>query len=219
MSAYFTSSNLIIYDYQSVTKVVLDSRWFRLDDRQKNLYGRLHYVISELNDSWAKSYAGVFADDLISFIALLEFIDEQAIEQLNGDIIISEKFNTYSIGCLQRKFDEMHNKLFIENITLDEEGCFINQWGAKVYADATKQPGLIIEDGKRECFVFNAGFDMRGIPTITILEDGEYRCYRIPDQLGDWALKLVEFKNMGMEILPATVRFTKQEGKWHADIL
>lgn len=79
----------------------------------------------------------------------------------------------------------MRNKLSRENIELDDEGCIINHRGAKVYADATKQPGLIIEGGKRECVVFNAGFNRRGIPTITIKEDGEYRCYRIPDQLGE----------------------------------
>lgn len=91
--------------------------------------------------------------------------------------------------------------------------------GAKVYADATKQPGLIIENGKRECVVFNAGFDRREIPTITIKEDGEYRCYRIPDQLGEWAMNLVAFKKMGQEVLPTRVRFTKQGSKWNADII
>lgn len=206
-------------DYQSVTKVVLDSQWFRLDERQKKLYGRLHYVISELNDSWYKSYAGIFSDDLISFVALLEFIDEQPTERLNGDSLISEEFNQYCIGCLQGRFDEMQNKLSREIIELDDEGCFINRWGAKVYADATKQPGLIIENGKRECVVFNAGFDRRGIPTITIKEDGKYRCYRIPEQLGEWAMNLVAFKNMGQEVLPARVRFTKQGSKWNADII
>lgn len=183
------------------------------------LYGRLHYVISELNDAWYKSYAGIFSDDLISFVALLEFVDEKTTERLNGDSLISEEFNQYCIQCLQGRFDEMRNKLSRESIELDDEGCFINRWGTKVYADATKQPGLIIEGGKRECIVFNAGFDRRGVPTITILEDGEYRCYRIPDQLREWALNLVALKNMGQEILLAKVLFTKQGSRWHADIL
>ena len=206
-------------DYQSVAKVVLDGRWFRLDERQRQLYRRLHYIISELNDSWNKSYAGIFTDDLISFIALLEYIDEQPAERLDGDISLSEEFNAYCVECLQGRFEEMRHKLSKEIITLDAEGCFINQWGAKVYADAAKQPGLIIEGGSQECFVVNAGFDRRGIPTVTIREDGDYRCYRIPDELAEWAINLVAFKNMGQEVLPAKVRFTRLGSKWNADII
>lgn len=95
------------YIYKSVAKVVLDSQWFRLDERQKKLYRRIHYVISELNDSWYKSYAGIFSDDLICFVALLEFIDDLTTERPNGDGLISEEFNQYCIGCLQGRFDEM----------------------------------------------------------------------------------------------------------------
>ena len=220
LSKFMKSLNKALQsDYKSVAKVVLDGQWFRLDERQKKLYRRIHYVISELNDSWYKSYAGIFSDDLICFVALLEFIDEQTTERLNGASIISEEFNQYCIGCLQGRFDEMQNKLSRENIELDDEGYFINRWGAKVYADATKQPGLIIENGKRECVVFNAGFDRRGIPTITIKEDGEYRCYRIPDELGEWALNLVALKNIGQEILPAKVVFYLKDCKWNAEII
>ena len=206
-------------DYHSVEKVVLEGKWFRLDERQKKLYRRLHYVISDLNDSWNKSYAGIFTDDLISFIALLKYIDEQPVERLDGDNSLSEEFNTFCIECLQGRFEEMRHKLSKEIITLDAEGCFINRWGAKVYSDATNQPGLIIEGGSRECFVVNAGFDRRGIPTVTIREDGDYRCYRIPGELSEWAINLVAFKNMGQEVLPAKVRFTKRGSKWNADII
>ena len=220
LSKFMKSLNKALQsDYKSVTKVVLDSQWFRLDERQKKLYRRLHYIVSELNDSWYKSYAGIFSDDLICFVALLEFIDEQPAERLNGDGLISEEFNQYCVQCLQGRFDEMRNKLSRENIELDDEGCFINHWGAKVYADATKQPGLIIEGGSRECLVVNAGFDRRWIPTVTIKEDGEYRCYRIPDQLGEWVMNLVALKNMGQEIFPAKVRFAKRNSGWRADIL
>lgn len=77
LSKFMKSLNKALQsDYQSVAKVVLDSQWFRLDERQKKLYRRLHYVISELNDSCYKSYAGIVKDDLICFVSLLEFIDE-----------------------------------------------------------------------------------------------------------------------------------------------
>lgn len=220
LSKFMKSLNSALQsDYKSVAKVILDSQWFRLDERKKDLYRRLRFVVSELNNSWNKFYVGVFSDDLIRFRALLDFIDEQPAKRLNDDKIISEEYNTFCIERLQGHFMEMRHKLPKENITLNEEGCFINRWGAKVYADATKQPKLIIEDGKRECFVLNAGFDRRGIPTITIKEEGEYRCYRIPDQLGEWVINLVALKNMGQKILPAKVRFAKQGSRWYADIL
>lgn len=206
-------------DYQSIKKVVLNNKWFSLNQKQKALYNRFHFIISELNDSWDKSYAGIYTDDLISFIAFLEFIDEQPLEQLQSNNEMPERFNSYCIECLQGRFEEIHQKLQREYVSLNEDGCFINRWGAKVYADASKQPCLVIEDGKRVCEVFNAGFDRRGIATITISEDGEYRCYRIPDQLGEWAINMVAFKNMGQEILPAKVCFSKCGSTWCADIL
>lgn len=206
-------------DYQSIKKVVLNNKWFSLNQKQKALYNRFHFIISELNDSWDKSYAGIYTDDLISFIAFLEFIDEQPLEQLQSNNEMPERFNSYCIECLQGRFEEIHQKLQREYVSLNEDGCFINRWGAKVYADASKQPCLVIEDGKRVCEVFNAGFDRRGIATITISEDGEYRCYRIPDQLGEWAINMVAFKNMGQEIFPAKVCFSKCGSTWCADIL
>ena len=219
LTKFMKSMNTALHsNYDVVSKVVLEEKWFNLDEIRKQLYRRFHYVISELNDSWDKSYAGLFTDDLLSFISLLEFIDENTVEQLKNSNC-PELFNRYCISNLQGRLEEIHHKLPREDIRLDNEGCFINKWGAKVYADATKQPGLEIENGMRECEVVNAGFDAKGIPTVTIYEDGEYNCYRIPEQLGEWAMTLVAYKNRGQAVLPAMVRFAKQGGRWYADIL
>lgn len=219
LTKFMKAMNVALHsNYDVVSKTLLNRRWFILDDIRKQLYLKFHNVISELNDSWNKSYAGLFADDLLSFISLLEFIDKNTVEQLK-DRVCPELFNRYCVSNLQGRFEEMHHKLPWENTTLNDEGCFINKWGAKVYADATKQPGLEIENGMRECEVVNAGFDARGIPTVTILEDGEYNCYRIPEELFEWSMILVEYKNRGQAILPAKVRFSKKDGRWDADIL
>ena len=205
-------------NYDVVSKVVLDEKWFKLDGSRKQLYRKFHYVLSELNDSWDKSNSGLFTDDLLSFISLLEFIDGKSIEQLK-DRECPELFNRYSISNLQGRFEEIHHKLPKININLDDEGCFINKWGAKVYADSTKQPELEIENGMRECKVVNAGLDAKGIPTVTIYEDGKYNCYRIPEQLSEWVMMLVAFMDIGQVVLPAMVRFIRQGGCWDAYIL
>lgn len=200
--------------------MILDNKWFSLSDVQHSLYGKLHRVLSGINDCWYKSYAGVYADDLIVFIALLEYIDHHTPEEMYRSLDMQgEYFNNYSLHCLERHFERIHNKLPVEPISIREGEYFINKWGAKVYVDSEKQPCLIVEGGQRICYVMNAGFDRKGIPTITIKEDGRYKCYRIPEELSEWVMTLVGFVTMGETILPSEVMFTKKNGKWYADIL
>ena len=54
---------------------------------------------------------------------------------------------------------------------------------------------------------------------MLIIELGTSNRYRIPEQLGEWAMTLVAYKNRGQAFLPAMVRFAKQGGRWYADIL
>ena len=201
-------------------KVILDKEWFNLNEIQCKLYGKFHHVLSGINNCWYKSYAGVFADDLIVLIALLEYINSKSSNELKLSLEMQgEYFNAYSLQCLGRHFEYIHNKLQVEPISIREGEYFINKWGAKVYVDAEKQPGLIVEDGQRECYVMNAGFDRKGIPTITIKENGRCECYRIPIELSEWVQTLVGYVTMGETILPSKVIFTKNDGKWYADLL
>jgi len=107
----------------------------------------------------------------------------------------------------------------VEPISIREGEYFINKWGAKVFVDSEKQPRLIVENGQRECYVISAGFDRKGVPTITIKENGKYECYRIPGELSEWVQTLVGFVTMGEMILPSKVLFTKKDGRWYADLL
>lgn len=207
-------------DYGDLQKVILDGKWFDLTDIQYGLYGKLHHVLSGINDCWYKSYAGVFADDLIVFIALLEYMDSNTSDKMKCSLNMQgEYFNHYSLQCLEAHFERIHNKLPVEPISIREGEYFINKWGAKVFVDSEKQPGLIVENGQRECYVMNAGFDRKGVPTITIKENGKYECYRIPGELSEWVQTLVGFVTMGEMILPSKVLFTKKDGRWYADLL
>lgn len=213
-------SAALISDYIELKKVVLNKEWFVLDDYKRKIYHKLYRVLLEINDSWYKSYTSTYSDDLISFISFLEYVENVPPEEMQLDIEMQgEYFNGFACRALEQYYCRMHNKLTFEPVKLINNEFFINKCGAKVYIDARKQPGLEIENGMRECEVFNVGFDNSRRPTVTVREDGEYRCYRIPEELSDWAFTMVTLKNQGLEMLPAKVRFSLYEGKWYANIL
>jgi hypothetical protein len=207
-------------DYKELQKVLLDKNWFRLDDKKRSVYRKLHHVLSEINDSWYKSFASTYADDLISFISFLEYVDNVSAEEMEKSLEMQgEYYNDFVCNALQQYYSRIHNKLKKEPVKLINNEFFYNKWGAKVYIDARKQPGLEIENGMRECDVVNAGMDANGVPTITIKEDDKYMCYRIPEQLKDLVVTIMSLKNMGLDMFPARVRFTKNANKWYADLL
>ena len=203
-----------------IKKVLLNTNWFRLDDNKRDVYRKLHHVVVGIHDSWYKSFASTYADDLISFISLLEYIDKVPAEKMEKTLEMQgEYYNGFVCDALQQYYSRIHNKLKKEPVRLIDNEYFFNKWGAKVYVDARKQPGLEIENGMRECDVVNAGMDANGVPTITIEEDDKYMCYRIPEQLKDWVRKIMALKNRGQDMFPARVRFTLYNRRWYVDIL
>ena len=208
-------------DYKELQKVLLDKNWFRLDDNKRSVYRKLHYVLSEINDSWYKSFASTYADDLILFISFLKYVDIVSAEEMEKSLEMQgECYDGFARNDLQQYYySRIYNKLKKEPVKPINNEFFYDKWGAKVYIDARKQPGLEIENGMRECDVVNAGMDANGVPTITIKEDDKYMCYRIPEQLKDWVVTIMSLKNMGLDMFPARVRFTKNANKWYADLL
>ncbi len=89
----------------------------------------------------------------------------------------------------------------------------------KVYFDITKQPILQIAEGSQMEMVLSVGMDKSGIPLITISNDGNPICYRLPEELSDWALMAVGMANMGENLFPSQVVFTKKKNRYFADIL
>ena len=64
------------YKTGSVKKILLDSGWFALNQRQLDLYKKFYRVICVSNNYWYKAYAGIYSDDLIAFIGLLQFMNQ-----------------------------------------------------------------------------------------------------------------------------------------------
>ena len=67
--------------------------------------------------------------------------------------------------------------------------------------------------------VLSVGMDKSGIPLITISNDGNPICYRLPEELSDWIYTAIGMVNMGGNLFPSQVVFTKEKNRYFADIL
>ena len=69
----------ISIDYTSgIHKILLDKKWFFVNDRQLQLYKKLYKIICENNDYWYKSYAGIYVDDMVMLVTFLRFMNKFA---------------------------------------------------------------------------------------------------------------------------------------------
>ena len=135
-------------------KKLLPESWFNLDDEHLSLYKKLRYVISELNDAWYKSFSGLYADDLMALIALLNYLKQfNSAKDVNNICrqVHAESFNSHLCGYLQDHFSKMRLKLPIEPLPPTGEDFFYNQRGAKCYLDIRRQPMIAVSDVK-VCF-------------------------------------------------------------------
>lgn len=207
---------------EGTEKRLLDTRWFQLNESQLNLYKRLYKIICEWDHAWYKSYAGNYSDDLVVFIALLGYMNHfETVEQIHteGLEMQGEYFNGCACQQLSDYFERRRNKLPIDPISQTGDGFFLNRRGAKVFFDITRQPFLIIKDGSKKYMVLSVGVNNSGIPLITISEGEQVICYRLPEELSDWAYSVVGMANTGERIFPAQVIFSKISGRYYADIL
>ncbi len=94
---------------EGINKKILDMGWFCLNDVQLGLYKRLYQLICVWQAAWYKSYSGIYADDLILFNALLNFMNHfESTEQIQDDIDMQgEYFNAYACKelaeCYERR--------------------------------------------------------------------------------------------------------------------
>lgn len=96
---------------------------------------------------------------------------------------------------------------------------FLNQKGAKVYFDLEKQPQLQLHEGSQTFHVLSVGVGKNIIPLITILNDGVPMCFRLSEELSDWAISTIGIANRGTNLFPSEVTFTCVGDKYYADIL
>lgn len=165
-------------------------------------------VVEQNGNACYKSYAGIYADDLVCFIGLLGYMAHFE----NKEQIINEKlemqgeyFNGYVCQQLFDYYNRRRSKLPIDFIDKNDEEYFLNRRGAKVYFDITKQPVLEIAEGSQTEMVLSVGMDKSGIPLITISNDGNPICYRLPEELSDWAYTAIGMANMGDSVSLSTV--------------
>lgn len=205
-----------------VEKTLLETGWFALNDRQLNLYKSLHRIICIDNKYWYNTYSGIYSDDLVSFVALLQFMSrfKSANEIRENDFkMLPEYFNAFVCENLQSRFEIIRNKLPIEPMHDDSKDHFFNQRGAKVYKDILKQPIMPINEGQNQYMVLSVGFSNKGNPLVTISEKGEAICYRLPDDYCEWVMTMVGLANSGVNLFPEEVVFSLLNGKYYVDIL
>lgn len=207
---------------EQLQKKILSKEWFLLSQDQLELYKKLYIIVCKLNNAWYKIFSGKYSDDLIMLIAFLNYMSHfsstEEIRKQNVDMQ-GEYFNTYACKYLEDYFDRMKNKLPLDPISSDVKNYFFNKRGAKVFFDARRQPLLKFTNGHCKCSVLSIGFSREGIPLATIAElEGNY-CYRLPKDLSEWSMYVVGQANMGINMFPAEVVFTEDNGKFYADVL
>ena len=210
------------YEAGNVKKILLDSGWFALNQRQLDLYKKIYWVICENNHCWYKAISGIYSDDLVAFIALLQFMNHfsDADEIRNKKIEMQpEYYNAFVCENLNEHYETMRNKLPINPILEGDKNYFYNQRGAIVYKDISNQTMLPLYSGQNEFYVLSVGFLQNGTPLITIAENDKPICYRLPEDYGEWVMSVVEMANMGERLFPAKVVFSLIDGRYLADIL
>lgn len=205
---------------ERIKKRLLNVKWFQVNECQLNLYKKLYKIICEWDLAWYKSYAGIYSDDLITFISLLNFMNHfESVERVQTDIAMQgEYFNAFVCEQLSDYFERRRNKLPIEPLADSNKEFFLNQRGAKVCFDLEKQPRLPLYEGSRTFDVLSVGVDKNFTPLITILNDRMPVCFRLPEELSEWAFSAVGMANMGTNLFPSKVTFTCVGGKYYADI-
>ncbi len=206
---------------QNVTQNLLDIKWFKLSEEQLGLYKKLYKIVCCINEDWYKMNFDNYADDLICFIALLEFFNHyESVDQLQADLESLPKLcNAFMCEKLKEHFAKMRIKVPVEPIITDNDEFFLNQKGAKVYFDTKRQPTLCLKDGTNKFRVLSVGTSNLHNPMITIENDGKAECYKLPMQLSDWAMTLTGYSMMGENLLPADIVFTKENDNYFADVL
>lgn len=206
---------------ESAHKKIFDKDWFCLNEVQLELYKKLYRLICEWQPAWYKSYSGIYSDDLVLFIALLNFMNHfESVEQIRADIDMQgEYFNAFACEKLTRYFNQRRCKLPVEPVIPFDEESYLNKRGGKVYFDSRKQLLLPLHEGSQTFDVLSVGVDQKFTPTVTILKDGESECFRLPNELSEWACSVVGMAAMGMNLFPTKVTFSNINGRYYADIL
>ena len=95
----------------------------------------------------------------------------------------------------------------------------VNRKGAVIFNDESKQPVLKLTNGTTTKTVLSVGLNKSGKPMATIKEPDGPICYILPNWYTEWCTSCVSMAVNGTNVFPAEVKFTKQNGKYAANIL
>lgn len=159
----------------NVTKNLLDKKWFLLNDCQLQLYKKLYHIVVEIDNDWYKIYGGNYSDDLISFLALLDFMNHfNTVDEIKKNLDMQPEYcNAYMCYRLEEHFQQMVNmspKLSIKPIIPETDEYFRNSRGARIYFDINKQPILKLKEGQNRLYILSVGNSKEGYPLATVMK-------------------------------------------------
>lgn len=90
-----------------VDKIILDNKWFNITEQQFKMYQKFYKILLIDNNYWFKTYASIYADDLIALTVLLKyFMSFSSFEDYNKvtEKIHAEKVNLWMCSDLEKRF-------------------------------------------------------------------------------------------------------------------
>lgn len=106
----------------------------------------------------------------------------ESVEQIQNNIDLQgEYFNAFVCEQLESYFEQRGCKLPIEFVKSVNEKTYINQNGAKRYSL------LPLQEHTQTYDVLSVGVDSNLTPTIVIKKNGKQECFRLPNDLNEWA--------------------------------
>ena len=187
-------------------KNLFDENWFELDDNRLGLYKQLQKILLCYDKCWYKTYAGVYSDDLVVLIALLNYLSEfgDADQLRKSRVSHAEEFNARCCMDLALHYERSKVKA---------------PWEAGIGKPSNLfRPRLSVSDEPMVCNVVKVMLAEDGAPMVVVHESNEDAIYVLPDGLAGWASLIVHNEDM-VELFPCDVQFQIANGRHCADIL
>ena len=189
-------------------KNLFDEKWFELDNARLELYKQLRRVLVLFDNCWYKTYGGVYSDDFVVLISLLNYLSnfEDAGELRANLDIHAEAFNTCCCMDLKLHFDKLEVGVpWRDAPNVNSENLF--------------RPRLRVTDEPIVRNVVKVVFAEDGAPMAAVRESGKDTVYVLPDGLVGWVSILVSNEGLADLVFPCDVRFQVVNGRCCADIL
>lgn len=110
------------------------------------------------------------------------------------------------------------NGIKLKGVVVGMTDYIVNKAGGKIYVSDPSKHDILKADGSTYD-VLSVGMLQDNTPIATIKKDGEPIVYRLPSELFDWVVSIVQMSQMGMNLFPVQVEFGIQQGRHYAEIL